>query len=394
MESTGKTLVTTLLLSLPLSLSLSLSLCADYLLYLLPFPPLSQKKQFGLLSTVMDNLIGKEGWNYGKLFGPTGQPLVDADAAYNFEEQHKTSTIILGGDYQGQVVGGADPLIFHYGRFTDASVMVQSKIEILHKLAEEFAVRDGFNTILGVCILPQYLYLLGELRACDDFFTKLFGSFDGIVPVFLNWAKTVSLIAVEQDGVCSDGMMSMDSITFQTKAIWSLCCQPDSPIFEEAKLFLQDAKLATPEAHNTSAKVESLSHNISKFCGLCRPYFIALANERFGEYERAMKYANPGCKNEPGVKWRAFYHCLRGRILGRSADTKVEAEAAFEAAIAEARSCELVYIENMALRDLNRFVRPSGISERISKAQEKFVSLAGDNLTAFNRILDNHCNFP
>jgi len=72
----------------------------------------------------------------------------------------------------------------------------------------------------------------------------------------------------------------------------------------------------------------------------------------------------------------------------------VEAEAAFEAAIAEARSCELVYIENMALRDLNRFVRPSGISERISKAQEKFVSLAGDNLTAFNRILDNHCNFP
>ena len=342
----------------------------------------------------MDNLIGKEGWDWEKLFGPTGQPLVDSDATYNFEEQHKSSTMILGCDFQGCMAGCADPLIFHYGRFADASAMVQNKIEIFHKVAEEFDVIDGFSVVVGVCYLPQYLYFLGHLKLVDDFFTRLFGSFDGIVPLLVTWAKTVSLIALELDGVYSNGMMTMDSIAFQAKTMWALCCQPDSPVFEEAKLFLNDAKLATPEAHYASSKVDTMEHNISTFCGLCRPYLIALANEKFGEYDRAMKYASAGCKDELGVKWRAFYHCMRGRILGRSTDTKVEAEAAFENAITEAQSCGLVYIENLALRDFNRFVRPSGISERISKARAKFVDLTGDNLTAFNRILENHCNFP
>ena len=201
------------------------------------------------------------------------------------------------------------------------------------------------------------------------------------------------------------GVMPIEVFIWHIKALWSACCPLDSPVVAEVKQMLLDPRLADPEAYFNAVKFTNVADPIdfSQFTNFTSSFYIALANERIGEYERAMRFAVPGCQAafrevkgaSPGVRSRAFYHCMRGRILSKAPDTKAEAAAAFESAITEAQSAGLVYNENLALRDMDRCLRPSGIHERLSAARGKFGNGVpiGQNLQDFNRILDNHSTF-
>ena len=297
--------------------------------------------------------------------------------------------------------------------------MVLDMWGIFQKIREEFTPFEAFNMLLGCVCLPQQLYMLGHTQFIHDAFTEIYGTFDGIEPIILLWGSGSDMMA----GRDSEGLMMPKSWIWQTKAMWSLCCPLDSPRAAEARQFLEDPKLASPKTYfeNTVTALQQQQrqaaavgvgegqkghttsyHNIAVFVNFCNSYWVALANERYGNYERAMVFADGGIQKDvmvpganAGVRWRSLCHCIRGRILAKEAGTKVEALAAFEAAIAEAKSCELYYLECLALRDMDRCLRPSGIHERISKVRGKFNKgvLVGDNLDDFNRILDNHSIF-
>ena len=142
-------------------------------------------------------------------------------------------------------------------------------------------------------------------------------------------------------------------------------------------------------------------HEFSQFVNFTNPVYIGLANERFGEHDRAMLFADAGASSDPervltnkGPRFRSLSQGILGRILAARGRT-AEAEAAFEAAIAEARACKLFLLECLALRDLGKHLQPPGIADRMRAARGSFGAGAptGDDLDDLNQIMQVFCAF-
>ena len=82
-------------------------------------------------------------------------------------------------------------------------------------------------------------------------------------------------------------------------------------------------------------------------------------------------------------------HRCRGRVLA-ARDRMDEAEAAFEAAVAAAASCELWLLEAMAVRDLTRHVlEPAGRAQDGRKRLAQIVEKMASSEAELERCFEN-----
>ena len=119
--------------------------------------------------------------------------------------------------------------------------------------------------------------------------------------------------------------------------------------------------------------------------------WAALAFERFGQSERALAFAAKSLETDPAAggnpnQWlQSFALSCRGRVLAALGDA-VEAEAAFENALAVVAGREYWFIEACIVHDLvERVLRPAGRGvadgeARLAAAVSK-IAATGDELT-------------
>ena len=131
---------------------------------------------YGISTCANDYMWVQDNFDWDKVYGANGQLLVDSFNAYSFEDNHESYQQIMSVDWQSSGCASAIPLIFHYGRFTEANEMIMASMGTYRKCHEDYMPEDGFNQLLGSGMLSQVLYLLGQTEFIHEFYSDIFGS--------------------------------------------------------------------------------------------------------------------------------------------------------------------------------------------------------------------------
>jgi len=209
-----------------------------------------------------------------------------------------------------------------YGRINDARNVIEEKMIDLKKMVA-FPCRAGFN--LGVVIasvyLPQTYYMLGLPQYCQKMFDVLGFTFDNVEEALDKASKPAQgfFFSAREQKEPGGGFFSLTRIIWHVKALMILM-NKDIPR-SKAIAWLE----SLPDNDAVYAYSMTLpTHDGGGRHGVHRSCWIALAHEKVGLYDGALRFADLQLEPDllkagtPLTKWpQMIAFACKGRVLAK-----------------------------------------------------------------------------
>ena len=306
-------------------------------------------------------------------FGVNGELFVETSNAYNYEDHHNLICNKLSADCH---FCGSEPfwLVLQYGRVQDAAQILERRSLDTEKLMKDpLAHGYAYSNWFAVLFLPQTMFLLGSCSSVRNLYARLGVSFENAQEWFMKMAQdgvhtAIDYKVTEGDKPGHHGMVSSLRSVWQIKCMAILCSQDGDMVSDsDAMKFLQSLPEDT-EFMAISAVMQTHEHG--QLLGILQVYLIALALEKVGLDEDAIRFAEMqvGPLNRCGSnrKSSAVYalHC-KGRALTKL-NRPGEALAAFQTAVTVSQG-SFPMVQAFAYRELARCtVAPPDVAAKAS----------------------------
>ena len=307
-----------------------------------------------------DALLNSPGFSWN-LFGPNGDVLVEHHNAYRYDEHHRVVVELISTD---AVAFGGTPwlLTLQYGRVEEVLSMLDVNLLHLQRMAE-FPASAGYalGVFFSAASLPPLHHIVGSPKHVQSLYAILGITFD-------NAEERMDTVTKSSQGVYfttmerkepGGGFFSLKRIIWQIKAQCILDLDVPKP---QATAWLE----SLPDNEAFYAYSMTLPHeDYGTFMGMYQACWIALAHEKVGLCEGALRFADLQLETDilkagtPLKKWpQVIAYACKGRVLAKL-DRHDEALVAFQAAIAVSKESYSLMVL-LALRELANYTDGGG----------------------------------
>ena len=325
-----------------------------------------------------DAIIKSPGFSWER-FGPNGDKLIEYQAGYKYDEHHNSNVKCCSVD--PQCLGGAPWLAtLQYGRVADALKMLDSNLEFTRKVVE-FSASAGYALAFYYTplFMPVVQHMIGSSKHVQSLYAILGITFENVEERLDTATKPAqgAFFATLECKEPGKGLFSLTRGAWQVKAMCILHLDVPEP---QAIAWLEslpdnDAYYAysmTMPHYNHGARIEAY-----------QACWIALAHEKMGLYEGALRFANLEVEidqlraGNPSSKWpQVIALACKGRVLAKIARHD-EALLAFQAAIAASKESYSM-MAAFAYRELANYADGGDTSVQAGKDLEaKLVTFEG-----------------
>ena len=303
-----------------------------------------------------DGLLKVPGFSWDG-FGHQGQLLYDAVTAFNYEE-HAPIAIGLYSCVTPAIFGSGQWLLsMHYGRVHDAIKLLDDNLHHTEKLVANPAAGFVHSFMWSAGSLATVYTIHGMSQHVAKHYAMLGLSFDTAEERVSEVTGPDAMFQpIDAVGPDKDGIMPI------TRAVWhikSLCILNNMNV-PDAKAITWLQSLPDDETFILMTCVMGTHDLGTNFNGCYYTYTIALAHEKVGLYEGAIRFANLQLVPEPskgGNPHAKYTHVIalacKGRALAKLG-RHAEALAAFQLAITTSKE-SFNLIEALAYRELAKY---------------------------------------
>ena len=297
------------------------------------------------------------------LLGKAGDVLVDHFDAYtSYEEHHVHIVGMLGNDGHAMYAAAPFLAVLQYGRVQDAVQMVTRTLPLLQRIAET-PDKPGYvlGFLWGVQCNSICYHILGLSQHVKNLFAILGLSFDSTATKVDEVSKVEQgalLTAMDHKGP-GGGLISTKRCVWQIKCFCILHTNVPLP---KAVAWLESLP---DNAEFLEYALAMGSYDCGAVFGVHQTVWIALACEKVGLYESALRFADLQLEPEvskggtPATKWaQVLALCCKGRALAKL-DRNDNALSAFQAAIRTAKESYKMMVA-FAYRELTHYTGGGG----------------------------------
>jgi len=288
-------------------------------------------------------------------FGNQGQLLVDAQSSFNYEE-HAPVAIGLYSCVTPAIFGSAQwMLTMQFGRVQDAIQLCDENLVHTEKVVANTGAGYVHSFMWTCGSLAEVYTVLGLSQHVAKTYTMMGLSFDSVEDRIAEVTKHDDLFQpMEQEGP-GNGLMPLRRCAYHIK---SLCILNMNVPEANAKAWLES--LPDDEVFvKMSVTMEGFDFG-AQYNGMYHTCWIALAHEKVGMYDGALRFANLALEQDmakagnPNIKWtQVIAWACKGRVLAKL-DRHDEALAAFQSAITVSKESYHM-MEAFAYRELANF---------------------------------------
>jgi hypothetical protein len=274
-------------------------------------------------------------------YGPNGDKLVEWANAYTYAEHHVLLADVSGGLDGWLAYGGADWLLtMLYGRVSDAISIVEARRGVLKKVVAAPSSRARPKEIIfATSTLLVCYHLHGQSQLTSKHFEVLGITFDSVSDYLSKLIKTSSMFcSMDHTGLSvGNGFVSLKRLCWQIMAFFVL--HTDMPA-SKAIAWLESLP---NDKGFYQVSMTKPTHDIGGLCGFYQTCWLALAHEKVGLYDGALRFCRlalePDLKKAgtPYSKWTLIIaFACKGRVLAKL-NQHTEALTAFQAGIATSK---------------------------------------------------------
>ena len=317
-------------------------------------------------------------------FGVNGDFLVECKDAYKFDTHHEFYNELLSLDFVITCGASSWLLTLQFGRVADSIKALDDVLHLTKQVADS-PHSPGYmmNTIFGSVMPPSMMHLHGLRGHVQKYYDTLGLTFD-------NCEETLDTRVLPMQGA---NFTSLDhkgpggGLVSLKRCVWHVKCMmilnevgvPDA----KAIAFLD----ALPEDDEYIAYSMTMpTYDYTSFFNCTQTCYIALAQEKVGLFEGAIRFANLQVEQDmmkggmPLTKWpRVVAFACKGRALAKL-DRHTEALIAFETAIAVSKESFPV-IEALAYRELANYAQGGDAAVQAAKDLETKLSTFESQIT-------------
>ena len=301
----------------------------------------------------IDFMARSEDFSWEYYFGEKGGRIIESLDAY--EQYHERLSVVLTSmlslDGMCCLSSVPFPLFARWGDVEFASSTSDRCMKMYEKILQGPTGKAPPAIPYGHTMWPQMLYLLGRDADAVAFMKRM--KVDGP-----NAVATFDLLATQSTFVNARGentkLVSAHDLAWQSKVMWLLVSGDDPSVLDE----LPSAD-ALAKVGNQESCVPGHCH--ARMNGSFELLWVALALEKHELSDEALSFADMSTESDMTVggqplQWvLSLALCCRGRVLAKQKKA-AEATAAFDSALAVARSCGYNAFELMAAQDKARCV--------------------------------------
>ena len=274
---------------------------------------------------------------------------------YVYDEHHYFYVDVASTDFHIARADTECVLTLQYGRIADAREMMADKLVLTQKLFETTSAGNMMSFVASSCFPQVTMHFLRLTDYCRKHYDILGITFDNAEELIDTVTKAAqgSLFAAMEQKEPNGSVIATKRIVWQVKAFCVLLL--DVP---DAKAIAWLQSLPDDEAVYAYSMTFP-THDVGAFWGSHQFCWLALAHEKVGLYEGALRFAGlqfgPVSKaGYPLAKWAyVVAFACKGRVLAKL-DRHDEALSAFQAGIAASKESYSL-MEAFALRELANY---------------------------------------
>ena len=310
-----------------------------------------------------DAIISAPGFSFDYL--NNGDKFIEHYFCYKYEENHHINVELHSNDVH-VYAPGAGVLTLQHGRVEDAKRILDDHLTEFEKVAINPAGAGyGLTMAFALCNIPQVHHILGLSKHAQRFFDLANVTFDNADAALDTLTKPLQgglFTTLEQRG--GRGVqVSLKRCIWQTKAMCILNLNVPEPTARAWLKSLPDNETVCAYSLTLPAEDGDLFDQGASF--MYQACWIALAHEKLGLYEGAIRFADLQLEQDLRKGGAPFCHwpqtialACKGRVFAKL-NQHAEALVAFEAAIVESKHSYSL-MAAFALRELANYVADGG----------------------------------